>query len=233
MARALRVDCSVLLLTTPLCHSFPLPANPTQAALNPSVYIVAHKELGMELGQAAQEAMDLRIAAVEQRMEADGKPLTGRELLSMNLFADQALALYNHFLRCYDVEAQLEEAVAPAKEPDSKAGAAAPVARKVTHSPAAPTCIRTREALIAAVAQGAIAKVRLARDAQRRRVGVASRCPSRRQAAKPGCGFTSRCRVARRRRTPKSPKLEATLEETFRSRSWELRLSTTVPLKPS
>lgn len=115
----------------------------------------------MELGQAAQEAMDLRVSAVEQRMEADGKPLTGRELLSMNLLADQALALYNHFLRCYDVEAQLEEAVAPAKKPEDSAAAAAAADRKVKHSPAAPTCIRTREAMIAAVAQGAVAKVRL------------------------------------------------------------------------
>ncbi|KAA0152544.1 hypothetical protein FNF29_03771 [Cafeteria roenbergensis] len=133
-------------------------AAPLLAALNPSVYIVAHKELGMELGQAAQEAMDLRVSAVEQRMEADGKPLTGRELLSMNLLADQALALYNHFLRCYDVEAQLEEAVAPAKKPEDSAAAAAAADRKVKHSPAAPTCIRTREAMIAAVAQGAVAK---------------------------------------------------------------------------
>lgn len=129
-----------------------------QAALNPTIYIVAHKELSMELGQAAQEAMDLRVSATEQRLQAAGAgaKVTLQEILAINVLADQAIALYNHFLRCFDIS---KVVAAPASGAGAALEAAATGAVSEHGIPPAPTCVADRAALIAAVNQGGVASV--------------------------------------------------------------------------
>jgi len=206
-------------ITRPPADPAPPPLLPPQGALNPSVYIVAHKELSMELGQAAQEALDLRVAAVEARMARDASSLSPRDLLAINVLADQATSLYNHFLRCYDVEARLAEgagagAGAGAAEAGeaaaaaSGAGVAAAADTAASLRPGVPACVASGVALIAAVAQGQIAKVRRAGKRPRSRPGPTPQQTARhRRRRSRGSAAADRqsTTLAARQATPRAP----------------------------
>jgi hypothetical protein len=115
-----------------------------QGLLNPAIYIVAHKEISIDVAQAAQEAMDLKIAAVQSKLLSQKRPIKPGEMAEINFLADQAIALYNHFLRCYNL---LGEEEAPSSS------------SATSRSFAAPSCLRDGRVILSTVGQGSLVSV--------------------------------------------------------------------------
>lgn len=71
------------------------------AVLNPSIFIVNHKELSHQCAMASREAAEIKMQLVDRRFETSRQAPKPTELRNLCGAIDRSIFMHCHFIRCF------------------------------------------------------------------------------------------------------------------------------------